>query len=134
MKKKNFEHPTAQANYEADESKRVTTDVDIDMNLDAVKRKAMLDKINEKVQWEIMKMMEGNDTCLHFMRSFYRYCFEWAEQNGLQFWEVGLDDKESFLSHDGKTIMVKPVYTANNPNPMTGEKKTQSGLIIPGGV
>jgi len=134
MKKDKFDHSTTQKNYKKDEAKRSLADINSDMNLDSVQRKKMLENITERLNWELMDMMQYNDTFIHFMRTFFRYCFEWGEQNGMEFWNVGVDGKESFLTRDGKNIIIKACYADGNPNPMTKETKTKSGLILPKGM
>ncbi len=128
-----FDNPETQKEFDQDNAARVNDDVDKDLSKDQTAREKMLADIAERMNSEIMDMITTNDTFINFIGNYLKAAFDWGDKNDIEFWNVGLDGSKSFYSHDGKTVMMKFCRTERNPNPMTGEKKTPGGIILPGG-
>ena len=128
-----FQVETTHENYKKDEAAQVNADVDKDLAGNKRTQEEMLKEITDRMNHEIMDMVQHNDSFMRFIHVYLKSFFEWGADNHLEFWEVGIDGSQSWFSHDGKTIMMKPCHTERNPNPLTGEKK-QGGIILPKGM
>jgi len=109
---------------------------DIDQSAASANRTTakMIENVNEKQNFNLMKAIQENETYLEFFETFLKVCVQWGIENNLEFWEVGINDKESFLTADGRHIVLTPCRTTKNPNPKTGERQTESGIVLPAGV
>lgn len=118
--------------YKRDKVQRETADLDKEIAFDAADTKKKADKAVERMNWELVKAFQNNHTFLNFMLQYFRAFYVWGNKNKLDFWQVGADPKESTISRNGKLVTLTPCFTQKNPNPMTGEKMTDGGVILPG--
>ena len=128
-----YDNPATQALFNQDHAKDVNADVDKDQARETREQKEILDDIAERMNHELMDMIQQNTSCMAFIRNYLKAAWHYADKNGLEWWEVGVDGSASWFHHDGKTVMFKFCRAAKSVNPITGEKKTGTGLILPKG-
>lgn len=120
--------------YKQDKIKREVADLDKEIAFDLNKNQENANKAVERRNAEVADAFAHNNTFLHFMKNFLRAFWMWGDKNELQFWEVGIDKSKSWMTRDGKLIVLEPCYTQKNPNPETGETVTNSGIVMPKGI
>ena len=126
-----YDNPATQAQYNQDKAKDINADVDKNQAQDELEQEKMLAKIAERMNHELMDMILENKSCMDFIRNYLKAAWDFADRNGLEWWEVGIDGSQSWFHHDGKTVMFKFCRVAKSVNPITGEEKTQSGIVLP---
>lgn len=118
--------------YKKDKVTREVKDLDKEISFDVADAGKKSEKAVEERNARMASAFARNPTFLHFMINFMRAFWLWGEKNQIEFWEVGYDPSKSGMSINGKHISFEASYTNKNPNPVTGERKTDSGLILPG--
>ncbi len=128
-----YDNPATQAQFNQDKAKDINADVDRDQAKDDLEKKEMLADIADRMNHELMDMILTNKSCTEFIQNYLKAAWDFADRNGLEWWEVGIDGSQSWFHHDGKTIMFKFCRQAKSTNPITGEQKTGSGILLPKG-
>ena len=118
--------------YKKDKIQRETADLDKEMAFDAADTKKKADLAVERMNWELVKAFQNNSTFLNFMLQYFQAFYVWGNKNQLDFWQVGADSTKSTISRNGKIVTLTACFTQKNPNPITGEKMSDNGVIIPG--
>ncbi len=120
--------------YRQDKIKREVADLDKEIAFDVAEAGRQVAKAVARRNAEVADAFLHNDTYLNFMKNFMRAFWLWGDKNGLEFWEVGVDKAKSWMSRDGKLIVMEACYTQKNPNPKTGETVSNSGIVMPRGI
>jgi hypothetical protein len=118
--------------YKKDKIKREGADLDKQMASEVSDATKKAENVMEKRNALLAKAFQENPTYLNFMRNFLRAGWVWGDKNQLDFWEVGLDPTESSLTVNGKNAILSFRHSTKNPNPLTGERRTEGGLIVKG--
>ena len=88
--------------------------------------KKIVETIEDRNNNKRLKAMQDNPTFLNFMACFFMGHMKWACDKGYKFSNVGIDAKESLMTANGKTIVLKPMFTTkNDPEP-------KSSILLPG--
>ena len=128
-----YDNPATQKKFNQAHAEDVNADVDKDQAREDREHQEILADIAERMNHELMDMILQNRSAMDFIRNYLKAAWDYADKNGLEWWEVGVDGSASWFHHDGKTVMFKFCRAAKSVNPVTGETKTGSGLVLPKG-
>lgn len=120
--------------YKKDRAKREVADLDKEIAYDVADAQKKANEAVERRNYETACAFRDNPTYRNFLLQFMRAFWVWGEKNGLEFWQVGVDPKKTFMARNGKFVQLEACFTEKNPDPRSGERKTDAGLILPGGM